>query len=54
VAGPFHPGEVQLNAWYCKCSIKGAPSGKLAGKKGAPAVEALPPTVNADARWMTP
>ena len=26
-------GENRLNAWYWKCSIKGASSGKLAGKK---------------------
>src|SRR6266545_8255487 len=25
--------EDRLNAWYWKCSIKGAPSGKLAGKR---------------------
>ncbi len=29
------PDENKLNAWYWKCSIKGAPSGKLAGKKFA-------------------
>ena len=29
------PEENKLNAWYWKCSIKGAPSGKLAGKKFA-------------------
>jgi amidase len=29
------PEENPLNAWYWKCSIKGAPSGKLAGKKVA-------------------
>src|SRR5437588_5598187 len=29
------PDENKLNAWYWKCSIKGAPSGKLAGKKSA-------------------
>lgn len=27
------PEEDPLNAWYWKCSIKGAPSGKLSGKK---------------------
>lgn len=27
------PEEDPLNAWYWKCSIKGAPSGKLVGKK---------------------
>jgi amidase len=27
------PQENRLGAWYCKTSIKGAPSGKLAGKK---------------------
>jgi len=27
------PEEDPLNAWYWKCSIKGAPSGKLAGKR---------------------
>ncbi|CAN5690143.1 amidase [soil metagenome] len=27
------PEEDRLNAWYWKCSIKGAPSGKLAGKR---------------------
>jgi amidase len=31
----FRPGvsDNRLNAWYWKCSIKGAPSGPLAGKK---------------------
>jgi amidase len=29
------PEENKLNAWYWKCSIKGAPSGPLAGKKFA-------------------
>jgi amidase len=29
------PEENKLNAWYWKCSIKGAPSGRLAGKKFA-------------------
>jgi amidase len=29
------PWENRLNAWYWKCSIKGAPSGKLAGKRVA-------------------
>jgi amidase len=29
------PEENRHNAWYWKCSIKGAPSGKLAGKKVA-------------------
>jgi amidase len=28
-----NPEDNPLNAWYWKCSIKGAPSGKLAGKK---------------------
>jgi amidase len=33
--GGYRPGleENRLNAWYWKCSIKGASSGKLAGKK---------------------
>jgi amidase len=29
------PAENRHNAWYWKCSIKGAPAGKLAGKKVA-------------------
>ena len=29
------PEENPLNAWYWRCSVKGAPSGKLAGKKVA-------------------